>query len=148
MLDGLFLASTVSAVRAALASVAAAGAGAPVVVVGDVKLGKALRGEGVDAVVVAAKPPRGVPGAVTGALDQLPFEAASAAAVVGVGGAALPAALAEWCRVVRDGGAVVMVDRGDATVATRAALCAGLTEIEQRAAGRHTVTSGLVTLLD
>jgi hypothetical protein len=144
MLDGLFLASTVSAVRAALAS---AGADGKIVVVGDVKLGKALLGEGIAAIVVAAKPPRGVPDAVTGTIDQLPLEAGAASAVVGVGAVDHATALAEWCRVVRDGGAVVLVDRGDAVAATRLALCAGLTEIEQRAAGRVTVTSGLVTTL-
>jgi hypothetical protein len=145
MLDGLFLASTVSAVRAALTSAGAATG--PVVVVGDVKLGKALRAEGLGVSVVAPKPPRGVPDALTGSLEQLPLDAGAAAAVVGVGGAANRAAIAEWCRVVRDGGAVVMVDRGEPTEATRAALCAGLTELEQRAAGRVVVTSGLVTAL-
>jgi hypothetical protein len=145
MLDGLFIASTVSAVRAALAS-ATATAG-KVVVVGDVKLGKALRAEGVPAVVVAAKPPRGVDDAITGAIDRVPLADREAAAVVGVGGVGHPTALAEWCRIVRDRGAVVLVDRGAAEDATRAVLCAGLTEIEQRTAGRLTVTSGLVTML-
>jgi hypothetical protein len=144
VLDGLFIGSTVSAVRAALAS---AGATGKVVVVGDVKLGKALRAEGVTAVVVAAKPPRGVADAITGAIDKLPLADGEAAAVVGVGGVDRPAALAEWCRIVKDGGAVVLVDRGGAEDATRAALCAGLTEIEQRSAGRVTITSGLVATL-
>lgn len=144
MLDGLFIASTVSAVRAALAS---AGASGKVVVVGDVKLGKALRGEGVSAVVVAARPPRGVDDALTGAIDRVPLGDREAAAVVGVGGVEHPAALAEWCRITRDGGAVVIVDRREPEDATRVAMCAGLTEIEQRTAGRVTVTSGLVALL-
>jgi hypothetical protein len=144
MLEGLFIASTVSAIRAALAS---AGTTGKVIVVGDPKLGKALRTEGITAVVVAPKPPRGLDDALTGTLDQIPLPSASAAAVIGVGAIAHPAAVTEWCRVVRDGGAVILVDRGDPETATRLALCAGLTEIEQRSAGRMTVTSGLVTTL-
>jgi len=48
---------------------------------------------------------------------------------------------------VRDGGAIVLVDRGRAPDASRRALCGGLTELEQRRAGRVVVTSGLVTHL-
>jgi hypothetical protein len=55
--------------------------------------------------------------------------------------------LRAWARLVRDGGALVLVDRGRATEASRRALCAGLTEIEQRHAGRAVITSGLVTHL-
>ena len=55
--------------------------------------------------------------------------------------------LRAWCRLVRDGGVVVLVDRGRATEATRRALCTGLTELEQRHAGGAIVTSGLVTQL-
>jgi hypothetical protein len=50
-------------------------------------------------------------------------------------------------RVVRDGGAIVFVDRGHAQEASRRALCAGLSELEQRRAGRSVITSGLVTHL-
>jgi hypothetical protein len=57
-------------------------------------------------------------------------------------------ALREWTRVVRDGGAIVLVDRGHAPEASRRALCGGLTEIEQRHAGRAVVTSGLVSHLE
>jgi hypothetical protein len=42
---------------------------------------------------------------------------------------------------------LVLVDRGRAAEASRRALCAGLTELEQRHAGRLVVTSGLVTHL-
>jgi hypothetical protein len=146
MLAGLFIASTVSAVRAALAS-AGTEAAAKVIVVGDTKLGKALRAEGVAATVVSAKPPRGIADAITGTPTSIPVPDGSAAALVGVSGQSGHAALAEWCRIVRDGGAVILVDRGAPEAATRAALCAGLTEIEQRTAGRITVTSGLVTTL-
>jgi len=52
-----------------------------------------------------------------------------------------------WSRVVRDGGAIVFVDRGHAHEASRRALCGGLTEIEQRRAGRAVITSGVVSHL-
>ncbi len=55
--------------------------------------------------------------------------------------------LAAWSAVVRDGGAIVLLDRGRAMAASRCALCAGLSELEQRHAGRAVVTSGLVTHL-
>ena len=55
--------------------------------------------------------------------------------------------LREWRRVTRDGGAIVFVDRGHAPEASRRALCAGLSEIEQRHVGRTVITSGLVTHL-
>jgi ubiquinone/menaquinone biosynthesis C-methylase UbiE len=57
------------------------------------------------------------------------------------------AALRDWSRVVRDGGVVVLVDRGHAAEASRRVLCAGLTELEQRHAGRLVITSGLVSHL-
>jgi len=57
------------------------------------------------------------------------------------------AALREWTRVVRDGGAIIFVDRGHASEASRRALCSGLTELEQRRSGRLVVTSGLVSHL-
>jgi hypothetical protein len=40
---------------------------------------------------------------------------------------------------------LIFVDRGHAPEASRRALCAGLTEIQQRHAGRVVITSGLVT---
>ena len=148
MLDGLFLASTVSAIRAAVSSAGTAG---DVIGVGDIKLGTSLRQEGVSSILVATgKPVKGATDAVAGALDKLPLPDHAAGALVGVGAASrddAAAILTEWCRTVRDGGAVILVDRGAATDATRLALCAGLTELEQRTAGRFTITSGLVTTL-
>jgi len=47
--------------------------------------------------------------------------------------------------IVADGGALILVDRGRPHDASRRALCAGLTEIEQRQAGRAVITSGLVS---
>ncbi|HEY5951873.1 MAG TPA: hypothetical protein VIV40_40535, partial [Kofleriaceae bacterium] len=78
------------------------------------------------------------------------IEDRSLAAVIGVDVATddgWETTLREWSRVVRDGGAIVIVDRGHAPEASRRALCSGLTEIEQRHAGRVVVTSGLVTHL-
>lgn len=75
----------------------------------------------------------------------LPFAAGSLAAVVCMGLGDhddWQAQLAEYVRVLADGGAVVMVDRVVATEMTRRALCGGLAEIEQRSAGRTVVTSG------
>jgi hypothetical protein len=74
----------------------------------------------------------------------------SLAGVVGIDVAtdgAWEVALREWMRVTRDGGAIVFVDRGHAPEASRRALCAGLTEIEQRHVGRTVITSGLVSHL-
>jgi hypothetical protein len=54
---------------------------------------------------------------------------------------------AEWSRVVRDRGIIVCVERGDPAELSRRILCAGLTAIEQRRAGRMLVTSGMVLAL-
>ena len=83
--------------------------------------------------------------------DTTTLDARSCAAVIGVDITAdddWTARLREWSRVVRDGGAIVLVDRGHAPEASRRALCAGLTEIEQRQAGRAVITSGLVSHLE
>jgi hypothetical protein len=55
-----------------------------------------------------------------------------------------PAGYDEWLRAVRAGGAVVLVAPLAAEELTRRALCAGLTDVEQRRAGRLLVTSGRV----
>ncbi|HEY4058064.1 MAG TPA: hypothetical protein VGM39_15725 [Kofleriaceae bacterium] len=127
MLDGLFLTPAVTAITDALASAKAEGA---LVVVGHPKLAKRL----------------GATAEETTGLD-----AKSVDAVIGVDvidDDAWAATLREWTRVVRDGGAIVTVDKGKSDEASRRALCAGLTEIEQRHAGRSIVTSGLVTHFD
>ncbi len=88
---------------------------------------------------------------LTGSPAQLPVGDGELAAVIGVGAMAPDNAVSlhpwldEWVRAVRDGGAVVLVDKVARTLATRHALCAGLTEIEQRASGRAVITSGLAT---
>lgn len=153
MLDGLFVTPAVSAIAEALASSGIARAASSevrpaIAVVGNAKLAAALAA-GHDVLPVgmsaraAKKLPRNVP-------DTAALEAGSLAAVIGVDIATDDAwadTLRAWTRVVRDGGAIVFVDRGHAEEASRRALCAGLTELEQRHAGRAVITSGLVTHL-
>lgn len=151
MLDGLFVTPAATAVAEALASagVPADGAtGATIAVVGHARLAAALAA-GRDVIPVgisaraAKKLPRNLP-------DLSSLAAGSLAAVVGVDLATDDAwadTLRAWARLVRDGGAIVFVDRGHAQEASRRALCAGLGELEQRRAGRAVITSGLVTHL-
>src|SRR5213075_3008813 len=119
-----------------------AGADGQLVVVGNAKLAQALGGIPVGLSARAAKK-------LAGALaDTSTLASGSCAAVIGVDIATSDdweAALREWSRVVADGGAIVLVDRGHAPEASRRALCGGLSEIEQRHVGRAVVTSGLVT---
>jgi hypothetical protein len=176
MLAGLFRGAIAELVDEALASALAGSpaASAPlprVAVVGDVALGRALlalqkrRAEGggdaggrrrFELAIIAepgARAAKKLEGVLTGSPAQLPLGDGELAAIVGVGAlagepaAALRPLLEEWTRVVRDGGGVVLVDRAPRTTATRHALCAGLSEIEQRASGRAVVTSGLLTKL-
>lgn len=146
MLDGLFVTPAVTAISEALASARATEG--PLVVVGNAKLAAAL-GEKREVIVVglsarAAKK-------LTNALpDTGSIAGRSCAAVVGIDvidDDAWESTLRAWSRCVRDGGALVFVDKGHAEEASRRALCAGLSEIEQRHAGRTVVTSGLVTHL-
>ncbi|MBA3462578.1 MAG: hypothetical protein H0T46_21660 [Deltaproteobacteria bacterium] len=146
MLDGLFVTPAVTAINEALAS---AGAEGKLVVVGNAKLAAALQTK--HTVIPVGLSPRAakkLPGTLD---DTSTLEAGSCAAVIGIDVTAddtWQAALGEWTRVVKDGGAIVLVDRGNASEASRRALCAGLTEIEQRHAGRAVVTSGLVSHLE
>lgn len=158
---GLFVTPTVVAIGDALTSIlspqspgspgtseSSAGAGSPaaIAVVGNARLAAAL-GATREVIPVglsarAAKKLRGT------ARELSAIEPASLAAVVGIDLAIAPGweeALRGWSRVVRDGGAIVFVDRGHAHEASRRALCGGLTEIEQRRAGRAVITSGVVS---
>lgn len=145
MLDGLFVTPAVTAITEALAALHAEGA---IAVVGNAKLAVAL-GAAREVIPIglsprAAKKLRGK------ARELATLEPASLAAVVGVDLATAEGwedALHGWSRVVRDGGAIVIVDRGHPFEASRRALCGGLTEIEQRRAGRSVITSGLVSHL-
>ncbi len=76
-----------------------------------------------------------------GAADRAAFAPdAEVAAIVGEPHG--DAELQRWVEAVRAGGAVLQVGRGPREEASRRALCAGLVDIEQRAAGRWVVTSG------
>ena len=135
MLDGLFVTPAVTAIVEALG----AGSTQTIAVIGNAKLAQALSAN--RAVIPVGLTPRA---------DLAGIEPATLGGVVGVDVTiddSWQATLRAWSRVIRDGGAMVLVDRGRATEASRRALCAGLTELEQRQAGRAVITSGLVTHL-
>ncbi|MDX2091614.1 MAG: hypothetical protein SFX73_27385 [Kofleriaceae bacterium] len=147
MLDGLFVTPAVTAISEALMSAAASHG--RIVVVGNAKLATALgASREVIAVGMSARAAKKF-GAVHP--DTSALEPASCAAVVGVDvteDGQWSTTLAAWSRCVRDGGAIILVDKGHAAEASRRALCAGLTELEQRHAGRAVITSGLVSHLE
>ncbi|HEY6040144.1 MAG TPA: hypothetical protein VIV58_37935 [Kofleriaceae bacterium] len=146
MLEGLFVTPAVTAIVEALASAHADG---KLAVVGNAKLATALA-EDKREVVPIGMSQRAAKKLTNALADLSSIEDRSLDAVVGVDVAVddgWEITLREWTRVVRDGGAIVFVDRGHAPEASRRALCSGLTEIEQRHAGRVVVTSGLVTHL-
>ena len=142
---GLFVTPAITAISDALASAKAEGT---LAVVGNARLATALGADrAVIPVAVSARAAKKLPRAIA---DLAAVEPASLAAVIGVDLAIDPdweATIRGWSRVVRDGGAVVFVDRGHPHEASRRALCGGLTEIEQRHAGRSVITSGLVSHL-
>jgi hypothetical protein len=154
--DGLFLASTVAAVSTALRH-GELDPSKPVCVVGDLRLARVLSDRGHKVVIVAADARglkrlakrKGVKSqGLQASPDALPIRDRSLAALVGIGAASRErgdATVLAWSRGVVDGGAVILVDKADPADAARVALCAGLTEIEQLAAGRGVVTSGVVT---
>jgi hypothetical protein len=145
MLDGLFVTPAVTAITEALSS---ANADGKVVVIGNAKLASALGAQ--REVIAVGMSPRAAKKLASTLEDMSSLESGSLAAVIGIDittDDGWDATLREWSRVVRDGGAIVMVDRGHAPEASRRALCAGFSEIEQRQAGRTVVTSGLVTHL-
>ena len=143
MLDGLFVTPAVTAITEALRSAKATGT---LAVVGNAKLATALGADhDVVPVGLSARAAKKLPRTLA---DLSSVEPASLAAVIGVDvstAADWQATLHAWARVVRDGGALILVDRGRPHDASRRALCAGLTEIEQRQAGRAVITSGLVS---
>ncbi|CAN5356015.1 hypothetical protein BH11MYX1_BH11MYX1_17950 [soil metagenome] len=146
MLGALFVAPAAFAVGEALHAARADGT---LAVIGHAKLAASLvkQQRDVVAVGVAERAARKLP---TALLDLSSIADRSLAAVIGIDIATdddWQASLRTWTRVVRDGGAIVFVDRGHAPEASRRALCGGLTELEQRRAGRFVVTSGLVSHL-
>jgi hypothetical protein len=146
VLDGLFVTPSVTAIAEALSS---ARAGGKLAVVGNAKLATALADKDREIIAVGLSP-RAAKKLTNALADLSNIDAGSLDAVVGVDVAVddgWELTLRDWQRVVRDGGAIVLVDRGHAEEASRRALCAGLTEIEQRHVGRVVVTSGLVSHL-
>lgn len=146
MLDGLFVTPAVTAIVEALASARAEGRFA---VIGHAKLATALVDARKDVLPVGMSS-RAAKKLTNALADLSSIDDRSLAAVIGVDIAVddgWEITLREWTRVVRDGGVLVFIDRGHAAEASRRALCAGLTEIEQRHVGRSIVTSGLVTHL-
>lgn len=146
MLDGLFVTPAVTAIAEALTSAHIEGR---LAVIGNAKLAAALGGAKHDVLPIGLSP-RAAKRLTNALADLSSIEDRSLAAVIGVDVAVddgWELTLRDWTRVVRDGGAIVMVDRGHASEASRRALCGGLTELEQRHAGRVVITSGLVTHL-
>jgi hypothetical protein len=145
VLDGLFVTPAVTAITEALASAKAEGR---LAVIGNARLATALAaGREVLPVGLSPRAARKLPTALA---DLATVAPGSLAAVIATGLAiddGWEATIRGWVRVVRDGGAIVVVDRGHPHEASRRALCGGLTEIEQRRAGRAVITSGLVSHL-
>jgi len=147
MLGSLFVAPAVNAIVEALDSARADG---KLAVIGNAKLAIALRAAKRDVVPVGLSP-RAAKKLTNALADVTAISDRSLAGVVGVDVAdddGWAATLRDWKRIVRDGGAIVMLDRGRAPEASHRALCSGLSELEQRHVGRVIVTSGLVTHLD
>lgn len=147
MLDGLFVTPSVTAITEALTSAAATEG--PIAVVGHAKLAAGLA-ENREVIAVGVTP-RAAKRLTNVHADVTAIDVGSCAAVVGVDvteDEQWPETLRAWSRIVRDGGAIVLVDRGHAAEASRRALCGGLSELEQRHAGRVVITSGLVSHLE
>jgi hypothetical protein len=144
--DRWLVAGAAPAIEAALASIASATSGG-IAVIGDARLARALaaRGRSVTLTGVDAAAIKKLPASVT-VVEALPDRGAPA--VVGCGAGERDDwehVLETWSRAVDDGGGLVLVDRSPAIELSRRALCAGLTALEQRVAGRWIVTSGLVS---
>ncbi|HLL22827.1 MAG TPA: hypothetical protein VK427_11875 [Kofleriaceae bacterium] len=145
MLDGLFVTPAVTAISEALASAHAEGA---IAVVGNAKLATAL-GDTREVIPVGlpARAAKKLPAAVPDFSTIPPRSLAAVIAIDVTEDNGWADTLRTFTRAVRDGGVLVFVDRGHAEQASRRALCAGLSELEQRHAGRTVVTSGLVSHL-
>ena len=146
MLDGLFVTPAVTSIEEALAALG--DRGRDIAVVGNAKLAAALADKFVVTPVgISERAAKKLANAIA---DTRGLPAQSLDAVVGVDitdDDAWRETLREWTRATRDGGVIVLVDRGHAAEASRRALCAGLSELEQRHAGKPVITSGLVTHL-
>lgn len=147
MLDGLFVTPAVTAIVEALASAHAESG--KLAVIGNAKLATALAAtkREVMPIAMSARAAKKLTNALADLSSVVDRELAGVVGVDVATDAGWEVTLREWMRVTRDGGAIVFVDRGHAPEASRRALCAGLTEIEQRHVGRTVITSGLVTHL-
>lgn len=146
MLDSLFVTPAVTAIVEALGTASSG----TLAVIGNAKLATALASARKGEVVPVAMSARAAKKLTNALADLSGIDDRSLAGVVGVDltvDDGWELTLRDWTRVTRDGGVLVFVDRGHAPEASRRALCAGLTEIQQRHAGRTIVTSGLVTHL-
>ncbi|HVK85291.1 MAG TPA: hypothetical protein VM513_14335 [Kofleriaceae bacterium] len=149
MLDGLFVTPSVTAITEALSSAAATEG--PIAVIGHAKLAAALAEH--REVIAVGLTPRAAKRLTNVHPDISGLAPGSCAAVIGLDvtdNAQWAEMLRAWSGLVRDGGAIVLVDRSHshAAEASRRALCAGLSELEQRHAGRVVITSGLVSHLE
>lgn len=146
MFDRWLVAGAAPAIDAALASIGPARTGR-IAVVGDARLARALAGRGRKVTLTGADERAArKAGPDIAVVDALPDRDVAALVVCGAGDRAdWEDAMAGWSRAVVDGGGLVLVDRGSAIELSRRALCAGLTALEQRVAGRWLVTSGLVS---
>jgi len=141
----LFIGAVADAVAAALA-----GGDGVVIVVGSVRLARALAARGHEVVAIASSARalrRSSLDGVRARAERLPVAPARAGAVVVFEGGRRAFDVSQvrrWSDAVVEGGAVVLVTRGPRADMSRRALCAGLMELAQRAAGRLVVTSGLV----
>jgi hypothetical protein len=146
VLDSLFVTPAVAPIVEALGSARADG---KLAVIGNAKLAAALVAKKREIIAIGLSS-RAAKKLTNALADLSSIEARSLHGVIGSDIAiddGWEITLAHWREVVRDGGVLVFVDRGHAAEASRRALCAGLTEIEQRHVGRTIVTSGLVTHL-
>ena len=148
MLDGLFVAPAVAAITEALGDTSGV-----IAVIGDAKIAQAIAAKyTVIAVGISGRAAKKLPKALaeTAKDSVASIDPGSLAAVIGVNVTeddGWVETLRSWTRAVRDEGTLVLIDKSHATEASRRTLCAGLTELEQRHAGRAVVTSGLVTHL-
>jgi hypothetical protein len=145
VLGALFVTPAATAITEALSSARATG---PLAVIGNARIAKVLGAtRDVIPVGMSARAAKKLPRAIA---DLSGVEPASLAAVIGIELATIDdwqATLRGWSLVVRDGGAIIVVDRGHPHEASRRALCGGLADIVQRHAGRQVITSGLVSHL-
>ena len=154
MLDGWFLGPAIDAVAETLR----AAPPGPVAVIGQPRLARGLAERGRTVLLVdaerraerAVRKLRDRVSTIQARPEALPIADGALAALVGWGAGTRgdwEDVLAEWSRALADGGLLVMLDRAPATELSRRALCSGLAELQQREAGRMTVTSGIVTVV-